>query len=142
MKLQHRRLPEEPNVNLISLVDVVLLLIIFFVLTTSFVRQSQIAIHLPEESAADAVEPGPPPALEVTVTEGGAFLVNGRALVDSHPETLAAAIRSVTAEGSLREVTINADARATHQSVVTAMDVAGRLGITDVHIATIAPRSE
>lgn len=142
MKLQHRRLPEEPNVNLISLVDVVLLLIIFFVLTTSFVRQSQIAIHLPEASTAERVEAGPPPALEITVTEAGAFLVNGRALVDNHPDTLAAAIRSTLPDAAVREVVINADARATHQNVVTAMDVAGRLGITDVHIATIAPRSE
>lgn len=142
MKLQLRRLPEEPNVNLISLVDVVLLLIIFFVLTTSFVRQSQLAIHLPEASTAAPAEAGAPPALEITVTERGGFLVNGRPLVDNTPETLAAAIRSISPDASLREATINADARATHQNVVTAMDVAGRLGVTDVHIATIAPRSD
>lgn len=142
MKLQPRRLPEEPNVNLISLVDVVLLLVIFFVLTTSFVRQSELSIRLPE-AAATAPEPAAePPALEITVTERGVFFVNGRALVDNRPETLAAAIRRVRPEGGLAGATISADARAAHQDVVTAMDVVGRLGITDVRIATIRPRSE
>jgi biopolymer transport protein ExbD len=142
MKLQHRRLPEEAHVNLISLVDVVLLLVIFFVLTTSFVRQSQIAIHLPEASGAAPVEASKPPGLEITVTQRGRFLVNGRALVDGRAETLTAAIRSLYPDTPLREAVINADARAAHQDVVTAMDVVGRLGVTDVHIATVAPRSE
>jgi biopolymer transport protein ExbD len=142
MKLQPRRLPEEPNVNLISLVDVVLLLIIFFVLTTSFVRQSQIAIHLPEAAATAPPETAEAPSLEITVTARGVFFVNGRALVDNRPETLTAAIRRVRPEGPLRDVTISADARAAHQDVVTAMDVVGRLGVTDVHIATIRPGPE
>lgn len=142
MKLQPRRLPEEPNVNLISLVDVVLLLVIFFVLTTSFVRQSQLAIHLPEAAETAPADPGDAPALEITVTARGGFFVNGRALVDNRPETLAAAIRRVQPDAPSRDVTISADARAAHQDVVTAMDVVGRLGITDVHIATIRPKSE
>lgn len=141
MKLQPRRLPEEPNVNLISLVDVVLLLIIFFVLTTSFVRQSQLAIHLPE-AAEVPIAQAEPPALEITITDRGAFFVNGRALVDSRPETLSEAIRRIMPDGPLREVSISADARAAHQDVVTALDVAGRLGATDVHIATVRPRAE
>lgn len=140
MKLQTRRLPEEPNVNLISLVDVVLLLVIFFVLTTSFVRQSTLAVHLPEaaDSAQTPAEEAAP--LEITVTARGSFYVNGRALVDNRPETLTAAIRSLEPNVEIRAVTISADARAAHQDVVTAMDVAGRLGITEVHIATVRER--
>jgi biopolymer transport protein ExbD len=139
MKLQPRRLPEEPNINLISLVDVVLLLVIFFALTTSFVRQSQIAIHLPEASAAAPESAATQPEVEIAVTERGVFFVNGRALVDNRPETLTAAIQRVRPGGvaGLREITISADARAAHQDVVTAMDVAGRLGVTNVHIATV-----
>lgn len=140
MKLQPRRLPEEPNVNLISLVDVVLLLVIFFVLTTSFVRQSQLAVHLPEAADAPPTEGERAPALEITVTARGGFFVNGRALVDNRAETLAAAIRRVQPDSELREVTISADARAAHQDVVTAMDVAGRLGITEIRIATLRAR--
>jgi biopolymer transport protein ExbD len=142
MKLQPRRLPEEPNVNLISLVDVVLLLVIFFVLTTSFVRQSQLSIRLPE-----AVETSPPEVraetpVEITVTARGSFYVNGRALVDNRPETLRAALARLMPAAGLGEVTVSADARAAHQDVVTAMDVAGRLGAKGLRIATIRPRDE
>ena len=142
MKLQPRRLPEEPNVNLISLVDVVLLLVIFFVLTTSFVRQSELAVHLPEASTTSPEELRPDTPLEIAVTANGTFFVNGRALVDNRPETLRAALTRLEPDGGIREVTISADARAAHQDVVTAMDVAGRLGATDVHIATIRPQGE
>jgi biopolymer transport protein ExbD len=142
MKLQRRRLPEEPNVNLVSLVDVVLLLVIFFVLTTSFVRQSELAIHLPEAASAAPADAAPAPAVEIAVTANGAFFVNGRALVDNRAETLAAAVRRVQPEGGLHDVTVSADGRAAHQDVVTALDVVGRLGATDVHIATIHARPE
>jgi biopolymer transport protein ExbD len=143
MNLRQRSSREEPEINLISLVDVVLLLLIFFMLTSSFVRQSQIAIRLPQATAADVTDPEPPPVLEISVSEGGGFLVNGRALVDDRPETLSAAIRQVVPEDAeLREVTISADAHATHQDVVTAMDVVSRLGMTEVRIATVRPRSE
>lgn len=129
-----------PEPNLISLVDVVLLLLIFFVLTTSFVAQSRLAIHLPE--ASDTGMDTQPPAVDITVTSRGVFFVNGRALVDSRPETLMTAIRRVVADGELHAVTISADAQALHQDVVTAMDVAGRLGVTDVHIATLRTVTE
>ena len=141
MRLSARRSGEEqPEINLISLVDVVLLLLIFFMLTTSFVRQSQLAVHLPEASAVPEPETAGPPALEITVTARGTYFVNGRALVDNRPETLVAAIRGVAPERGGREASISADAAATHQAVVTAMDVVGRLGYTDVHIATVRPR--
>lgn len=142
MRLQKPRDDEHLEINLISLVDVVLLLLIFFVLTTSFVRQSQLAVHLPEAAAAAPVNDGPVAALEITVTARGDFFVNARALVDNRPETLAAAIRRVMPDANVRDATISADARATHQAVITAMDVLGRAGITDVHIATIRPRAE
>jgi biopolymer transport protein ExbD len=142
MNLRPPRPREEPEVNLISLVDVVLLLLIFFMLTTSFVRESQLAVRLPEAAAQAPVEAGSPP-LEITVTERGVFFVNGRALVDNRAETLAAAIRRLRPDqAGPGAVTISADARAAHQDVVTAMDVAGRLGISEVRIATVRPRAE
>jgi biopolymer transport protein ExbD len=140
MQLSGRRGREDPEINLISLVDVVLLLLIFFMLTTSFVRQSHLAVHLPEAAAAPGPEQDSAPGLEITVTARGTYFVNGRALVDNRPETLQAAIRGVAAARGKGEASINADAAASHQSVVTAMDVIGRLGYTDVHIATVRPR--
>jgi biopolymer transport protein ExbD len=127
----------EPEINLTSLIDVVLLLLVFFMITTSFVRESQLAIQLPE-SSADAVGRSETPPLEITVTARGDYLVNGRGLVDNSPATLRAALRqSLPDEASLAELTISADARASHQSVVTAMDVAGKLGFTNISIATL-----
>jgi biopolymer transport protein ExbD len=125
-----------------SLVDVVLLLLIFFMLTTSFVRQSQLAIHLPEASGAEAARASPTPTLEITVTARGGYFVNGRALIDNRRETLTTALHQVMPPGQPHDVTIDADAEATHQSVVTAMDVVGELGFTDVHLGTRQPRGQ
>ncbi len=134
MNLRNSR-QDEPEVNLTSLIDVVLLLLIFFMITTSFVRQSQIAIRLPEASA-NAEPVREERLLEISVTAQGTYRVNGRALVDSRPETLAAAIRKVSPTVRPGRATISADAGASHQSVVTAMDVAGRLGFVELNIAT------
>lgn len=143
MNLRQRSAREEPDINLISLVDVVLLLLIFFMLTTSFVRQSQLAVRLPESSVAAPPESERPMSVEITVTARGAFFVNGRALVDNRSDTLLAAVRRIlTEQGEAGSAVISADARAAHQDVVTAMDVVGRLGISEVEIATIRPRSE
>mgnify|MGYP001819243620 CR=1 FL=1 len=127
----------EPEINLTSLIDVVLLLLVFFMITTSFVRESQLAIQLPESSAeARGLVEAPP--LEITVTARGSYLVNGRGLVDNKPATLRAAVRKSMPDGEiLTDLTISADARASHQSVVTAMDVAGKLGFTNISIATL-----
>jgi biopolymer transport protein ExbD len=140
MKLRTSRVPDDDvAINVTSLVDVVLLLLIFFMLTSSFVRQSQLSIHLPQAAGASADSQSTTPPLEITVTDRGGYFVNGRALIDNRRETLMTAIRQVMPEGGAREVTISADANATHQAVITAMDVLGRLGFTDVHIATVRP---
>ena len=127
---------DEPDINLTSLIDVVLLLLVFFMVTTSFVRESQIAIRLPE--ATTTAEAVPPPPVEVSITAGGDYRVNGRPLVDNEAATLAAAIRKLSEGlGEAPAVTISADAEASHQSVVTAMDVVGRLGFSEISIATV-----
>lgn len=141
MNLRGSTRRDEPELNLTSLIDVVLLLLIFFMLTTTFVKPSQISIRLPE---AD-LQSGPPAEmdeLEISITGNGDYRVNGRTLVDSRPETLEAAIRKVMPEVQARHVTLNADGRASHQSVITAMDVAGRLGFADVRITTVRSRPD
>jgi len=139
MNLGNRRVREQPELNVVSLVDVVLLLLIFFMLTTTFVRPSQIAIRLPEAGVSSDV-PVDREELEIAVTGAGKFRVNGRDLVDSRPETLEAAIRKIVPNVRARHVTISADGRASHQDVVTAMDVAGRLGFVEVRITTVRAR--
>lgn len=126
----------EPEVNLTSLIDVVLLLLIFFMVSTSFVKQSQISIRLPQADSAAVVEEKPE-QLEIMITEQGTYLVNGRELVNSRPETIRNALEKLSDGDTTLPLTISADASAKHQHVVTAMDVAGRLGFTQISIATL-----
>jgi len=126
----------QPEVNLTSLIDVVLLLLIFFMVSTSFVKQSQIAIRLPEAESAAVVEE-PREQIDVMITETGTYLVNGRELINNRPETIRNALQKVSAGDNSLPMTISADANAKHQHVVTAMDVAGRLGFTRISIATV-----
>ena len=139
MKLQSKRV-EDPELNLISLVDVVLLLVIFFMLSTTFVQEGRLRVELPEAGSATAERTRQP--IVITITAQGSYRVNERALVNNQRETLHAALRQVAAEAGTQPVTIRADARATHQAVVTAMDVAARLGFTQVNIATVSQQAE
>ena len=126
----------EPEINLTSLIDVVLLLLVFFMITTSFVRESELSIRLPEVNSQGALI-AETTGLEITVTAKGSYLVNDRALIDNQPATLQAAIRKLMPEIDAEQVTISADAQAQHQAVVTAMDVVGRLGFVNIRIATV-----
>ena len=127
---------EEPDLNLTSLIDVVLLLLIFFMVSTTFVDESQIRIQLPQAGTEAAPQPRKDP-IEITVSASGEFSVNGRTLINTSPTTLSAAVANLAGTARDTPVTIRADARATHQAVVTAMDVVGRLGFRGINIATI-----
>ena len=126
----------QPEVNLTSLIDVVLLLLIFFMVSTSFVKQSQIAIRLPEAESATVVEEVPD-QIDIMITETGTVLVNGRELINNRPETIRNALQKISGGDNSLPMTISADANAKHQFVVTAMDVAGRLGFSQINIATV-----
>jgi biopolymer transport protein ExbD len=119
-----------------SLIDVVLLLLIFFMVSTSFVKQSQIAISLPAAESASIVEEVPE-QIDIMITETGVYLINGRELINSRPETIRNALQKVSGGSNSLPLTISADANARHQDVVTAMDVAGRLGFVQISIATV-----
>jgi biopolymer transport protein ExbD len=121
--------------NMSSMTDIVFLLLIFFMLSTRFIDESRLQLRLPEAGAApEAVQAE---AIEIEITAQGGYRVNGRALANSSPDTLAVAIGRASGSDRTVPVTIRADARATHQSVVTAMDVAGRAGYRQINIATV-----
>lgn len=126
----------QPEVNLTSLIDVVLLLLIFFMVSTSFVKQSQITINLPQADSA-AVVKEVPEQIDIMITATGTYLVNGRELINNRPATIRNALRKVSGGNSNLPMTVSADANAKHQYVVTALDVAGRLGFAKINIATI-----
>ena len=137
MKLQNR-LREEPEINVISLVDVLLVLVLFLMVSTTFMRETKISLQLPQ-AAVEVAAAAPSDKLEIMITQAGSYLVNGRELVNNERRTLRAAIERLTGERRDLPVFIRADAAATHQSVVTAMDVAGQLGFVKLNIATVTP---
>lgn len=139
MRLRARR-ADDPELNLTSLIDVVLLLVIFFMLSTTFVDEGRLRVQLPESGAQPAERSERP--IVITITAQGSYRIGDRALVNNERETLHAALRQVAGENRTRPVTIRADARAMHQAVVTAMDVAARLGFTQVNIATVSQQAE
>lgn len=127
---------DDPEINVTSFIDVLLLLLIFFMLATTFVDEGRINLRLPDASVkVDAATPKP--TLEIGVSAGGVYSVNGKELINTSVETLTSAIVKDAGEDHEQTVLIRADARTTHQSVVTAMDVLGRLGFKTISMATV-----
>jgi biopolymer transport protein ExbD len=131
-----RKQREEVELNMTSLIDVVLLLLIFFMMSTKFIDEGRLQVRLPE-AGIQPDEAAIKETVEIEVTAEGGFRVNGRDLVNNSPDTLATALARATDGNRAQPITIRADARAVHQSVVTAMDVAGRLGYRQINIATV-----
>ena len=125
---------QDPDVNLTPLIDVVFLLLIFFMVSTTFTRESRISIDLPESSATPVETESQ--AIEVTIDEQGRYYVNQQLVINNKIETLMQALRLVAGDKKDLSLIINADAKTTHQSVVTAMDAARRLGIVHLSLAT------
>jgi biopolymer transport protein ExbD len=135
VNLRPRRV-EDPEINLVSLIDVVLMMVVFFMLSSSLTDEGRIRVHLPQARDLPSGKP-PTEPLVVSVTQQGGYLVNGHELINSSPDTLRAALLKETGTNRTMRVTLRADARTTHQSVITAMDVLGRLGFTELNIATV-----
>jgi biopolymer transport protein ExbD len=132
LRPRHR---EDPEINLISMIDVLLVLLIFFMVSTTFNQEGRVKVQLPQSSDTP-IPRGSHEPLVITVTAEGNYRVNERTLINSSPDTLRAAL--VKEAGADRgPITIRADARTTHQAVVTAMDVAGKLGFAQLNIATV-----
>jgi biopolymer transport protein ExbD len=134
-----RQRSEEVGINLTPLIDVVFLLLIFFMVSTTFTRETQLSIDLPEAEGQprETVEK----QIEILVGENGRYRVNGEGLVDSRMRTLQAAIYKISAGDSTLPMVISADAQAAHQDVVQAMDAAGQMGFVHLSITTRQPTS-
>jgi len=126
---------EDPEINLISLIDVLLVLLIFFMVSTTFQQEGRVRVRLPQASDIPRARGAHEPVV-ITITAEGGYRVNERTLINASPDTLRAAL--LKEAGSERgPLTIRADGRTTHQAVVTAMDVAGKLGFAQLNIATV-----
>ena len=136
MNFKSRSAEEDVNINLTPLIDVVFLLWIFFVVSTTFDTTSQLKINLPEASQDDAVVP--PKKLNLMIDAQGNFFLNSRELTNNKSATLKAALARTMA-GNKLPILIQSDADSPVQSLVTAMDVVGQLGLSQVSIATTRP---
>lgn len=133
MNLRPRR-RDEPELNLVPMIDVVLVLLIFFMIATSLRHQAELEIRLPEASSKPM--PGDVAQLEVDIDAEGRYAVNGRRIEATDAAALKESL-SVQASGRILPLTINADGRTPHQAVVKVLDVAGQLGIHQLAIATV-----
>jgi len=141
---RRKRGRHEATIELTPLIDVVFLLLIFFMVSTTFIRETQLKINLPESSGElQDIEPG---TIEIMVDKLGDYAVNDSLLVNNEKNTLMRALQKVMAQEDNQEraplVIITADALATHQSVVRAMDAAGSVGLSRVSITTQQPSED
>ncbi|HET6546325.1 MAG TPA: biopolymer transporter ExbD [Rhodanobacteraceae bacterium] len=134
MRIAAARRQDEFEINVISLIDVLLTLLMFFVLTTTFVQQAQMKVTLPQaESAEQAAEPD---ALTIVIDREGHYLIDNNEVLNPGLDSLKTAISRIAGDARDRPVTLRADAMTPHQAVVTAMDALGELGFTRLSIAT------
>lgn len=129
-----RKIHDTLDINVTPLIDVVFLLLIFFMVTTTFNRETRLLVNLPEANAALAE--AQPNQIEITVARDGGYSINGRSLVNNQLATLMRGLELESGGDFNLPILLIADAEATHQSVVTAMDGIGQSGFTRLNIAT------
>jgi biopolymer transport protein ExbD len=132
---------EEVFLNLTSLIDVIFVLLLFFVVTTTFSRPNQLKIELPEASS------GTPPTqtelkqLEIGIGADGQYEVNNQSLQVNDLNSLMTALQRESAGDNSLPLTISADAKTPHQAFITAMDAAGKLGFAHLRITTVEAKA-
>ena len=138
MNFQRGRGHDEPEINLIPLIDVLLVIIIFLMLTTTYARFSGLEINLPTADAEQKAER--PNEIDIAVTATGQVLVNKTPLVAADVRSISDALRRAAGDRPDPLIVINADAKATHQSVVDVMQAAQAAGYPHISFATQSPR--
>jgi biopolymer transport protein ExbD len=140
MRFRSDRRNEEPEINLIPMIDVLLVIIIFLMLTTTYSKFSGLEINLPTaDSEANEAKSN---EINVAVTAEGAIMVNRQPVADKNVDAIAAALGKAVNRDAGKEpvVVISADAKATHQSVIDVMQAAQRAGLPQISFATQAPK--
>ncbi|MDB5913445.1 MAG: Biopolymer transport protein ExbD/TolR [Ramlibacter sp.] len=128
------RIKEEPEINLIPFIDVLLVVVIFLMLTTTYSKFTEMQLKLP--MADTETQRDYPKEVVVAVSSDGRYMVNKQAVTGRGTEALAEALAEAAKAGKDSVVIISADATATHQSVITVMEAARRIGLTQVTFAT------
>lgn len=133
MNFRSQQPVDEPEMNLVAMIDVLLMTLIFLVVTMSFAKESQLRIQLPESSTEAKLEDA---ALRVTVDAKGQYFINDKQLLNSSADVLRRAMSEAAGGKQNPIVMLYADAKTPHEAVVRAMDAARRLGYTHLTIAT------
>jgi biopolymer transport protein ExbD len=131
-----RKQRETVDINLASLIDVVFILLLFFVVTTTFTRETQLRVDLPEAVSGTPADDQSKP-LDITISADGVFSVNNQILAKSDLASLMDALQKEANGDTNRPLSISADGKTQHQSVITAMDAAGKLGFSHLRMTTI-----
>ncbi|WP_411727196.1 ExbD/TolR family protein [Methyloglobulus sp.] len=144
MKFQRKR-RERVDITLISMIDVLFVLLLFFMVSTTFNRHTEVKIKLPEASGAEA--DNHPKSVTVTIDTKGVYYLMGsdeqsRKLPDQNRETLTRELTRLVSQDKDLPFIISADAKTPHQSVMTVLDVAGQVGFSHITFATKEPNTE
>ena len=134
MRIRDFRADDSPQIDLVPLIDVVLCLIVFFVVTTTFDTRSVLELELPRAQGEAAQKQTT--ALDILVNADGRYFVGDREALRTDVESLKRTILEVAGDDRKRGVLLRADARTPHQAVVTALDALGQLGYRNISIGT------
>jgi biopolymer transport protein ExbD len=134
MNFQRGKRHEDLEMNLVPLIDVLLVIIIFLVVSATFSRTSELQINLPTAQANVPQEK--PLTIEVGVDASGQYVINGKSLSDVSVASIASALQAAADGGKEPTIIINADAKSTHQSVVDVMEASRTVGYTHITFAT------
>ncbi|OHE58292.1 MAG: biopolymer transporter ExbD [Thiobacillus sp. GWE1_62_9] len=134
MNFRRGRREDYPEINLIPFIDILLVIVIFLAVTTTYARFAELKINLPTSTAEQT--PTPPKQIEVAVAENGRYQIDSTAIGDASIDELAAALKKAAGDQAEPVVVINADAQAAHQSVVNVMEAARRVGLSRITFAT------
>ena len=136
--MKFRRKPRETvDINLASLIDVVFILLLFFVVTTTFTRETQLRVELPQAVSGSPAEDQQTKQLDIAISADGTFSVNNQLLPKNDLASVIEALQKESAGDTNLPLSISADGKTPHQAVITAMDAAGKLGFTHLRMTTV-----
>ena len=136
--MKFRRKPRETvDITLASLIDVVFILLLFFVVTTTFTRETQLRVDLPEAVSGSPSEDQTVKQLDIAISADGVFSVNNQLLPKNDLASLMQALQKESGGDTSLPLSISADGKTQHQAVVTAMDAAGKLGFSQLRMTTV-----
>ncbi len=138
MNFQRGKKRDDPEINLIPLIDVLLVILIFLMVTTTYARFSELKINLPTSGGEQS--PVKPKQIEVTVDASGNYQIDDKPLAQASLNVLAQTLKQVAGNDTQSVLVINADAKATHQSVINVMEAARQVGLSRITFATQTPQ--